>query len=91
MSELSPHSKVTPRESEVMSLIAEGRKRDEIAKSLGISQSAVEGRINFCRARNNCRTVSQLLFLLGRETGAAGRHKPRISPEQVRRAATDRA
>jgi DNA-binding NarL/FixJ family response regulator len=74
-SQLSPHSRVTPEERDVVTLLGRGCERWTAAAILEISESCLRGRLRSAMKRLGCATTYQLMFLLGREAGAAGRHR----------------
>lgn len=74
-SHLSPHSRLSTRERAVVMALADGCTQSQAARALHISERAVKGRVRYAKERLGCATTAQLMFLLGREAGAAGRHR----------------
>jgi DNA-binding NarL/FixJ family response regulator len=56
--------KLTPRESEVIILLAAGLKKEEIAQQLGNKPSTVEKQISSACKRLNCRSSCQAICKL---------------------------
>jgi len=55
---------LTPREFEVINLLAAGFKKQEIAKILGNSSSTVEKQIASACQRSGCRSSCQIIKIL---------------------------
>lgn len=72
---LSPHSRLTPRQRAAVLLLAADCTPTQAAVKVGISTSAFDHRVKNARERLGCATTARLMFLLGREAGAAGRHR----------------
>jgi two-component system NarL family response regulator len=55
LAERPPHSELSPRELEVLKLMAKGRSNKEIGESLGISEATVKWHVNIIFSRLNVR------------------------------------
>lgn len=62
---LATESGLTPRETEVLSLLARGRSVPFIAEELSISQSTAKGHVQHIYAKTGVSTKQELLTLLG--------------------------
>jgi DNA-binding NarL/FixJ family response regulator len=83
--------KLTPREREVLGLVADGRRNKEIARALGIKIRTVKCHVSSLLQKLGAEDRLQLaLYSHGRKTGGGGSltdpsHRPRDYPSTARR------
>lgn len=79
---------LTPRQQEIVELMAEGLTRREIAKALGISPETVKDHADFIRARLNARSMTHAVAIFLMHTmrrNVLQAHRAGVLAERARR------